>query len=85
MYQFNYNGSLLNDVTFGAWRVNFNYDTANRLASKSLTNTSGLYTGVKTIWQFAYSTNASGSNLLERIIDPRGNTNVLVQYDKYGR
>jgi RHS repeat-associated protein len=82
VHQFNYNGSYLNDVTFGAWRVSFSYDASNRLASKTLTNTSGLYTNVNTTWQFTYS---PSNGLLERIIDPRGNTNVLIQYDKYGR
>jgi RHS repeat-associated protein len=83
VYKFNYNaGFTLTNVTFGAWQMNFGYDTSNRLASKTLTNTSGLYTAVNITWQFAYN---STNGLLERIIDPRGNTNVFVQYDKYGR
>lgn len=40
------------------------------------------YSSANTTWQFAY--NAS-NGLLERIVDPRDNTNVFVQYDQYGR
>jgi len=80
-YSFDTN-SLIRSVAFGAWQVNFNYDATNRLISKSITNTSGLYVAVNTTWQFAY--NAS-NGLLQAIIDPRGLTNQLVQYDKYGR
>lgn len=74
--------SLLRSVTFGAWQVNFAYDATNRLISKSITNSSGLYANANTTWQFGYN---STNGLLEKIIDPRGNTNVLVQYDQYGR
>ena len=82
-YVFNYDTAqkLLTNVTFGSWRVNFAYDTTNRLVSKSLTSTSGLHTAVNTTWQFQYNTNG----LLHRIIDPRGITNLFVQYDQYGR
>ena len=81
-YRFNYDSTpLLTNVTFGSWRVNFTYDPTNRLIAKSLTNTSGLYTAVNTTWQFQYGTNG----LLARIIDPRGITNLFVQYDQYGR
>ncbi len=80
IYHFNYQGNLLTNVTFGSWQVNFNYAT-NQLISKSITNTSGLYASINTTWQFQYNTNG----LLARIIDPRGNTNVFVQYDQYGR
>ncbi|MCW5554674.1 MAG: hypothetical protein KIS67_21255 [Verrucomicrobiae bacterium] len=80
-YDLRYQGSLLTNVTFNDWRVNFAYDATNRLVSKSLTNTSGLYTAVNNTWQFQYGTNG----LLARIIDPRGFTNVFVQYDQYGR
>lgn len=73
---------ILTNVTFGAWQVNFNYDATNRLVSKSITNTSGLYKPVNTTWQFGYSPT---NNLLERILDPRGNTNIFIQYDQYGR
>ena len=82
IYKFNYNaGYLLTNVTFGQWLVNFAYDTTNRLVSKSLVNSSGLYGAVNTTWQFQYGTNG----LLARIVDPRGNTNLFVQYDQYGR
>jgi RHS repeat-associated protein len=81
IYKFNYQGNLLTNVTFGSWLVNFSYDATNRLASKSITNTAGLYGTVASIWQFQYETNG----LLSRIIDPRGNTNTFVQYDQYGR
>ena len=81
-YNFQYRGSLLTNVAFGPWQVSFAYDSTNRLISKSITNTSGLYANVNTTWQFAYS---PSNGLLERIIDPRGFTNMLVQYDKYGR
>ena len=82
-YHFNYDPQrqLLTNVTFGSWQINFGYDTNNRLTSKALTNTASLYTAVNTTWQFQY--NAGG--LLQQIIDPRGNTNTLVQYDQYGR
>jgi YD repeat-containing protein len=82
-YQFNYNSSLslLTNITFGAWQVNFGYDATNRLISKSLTNIVGLYVAANTTWQFGYNTNG----LLQQIIDPRGNTNTFVLYDQYGR
>ncbi|HXT11398.1 MAG TPA: LamG-like jellyroll fold domain-containing protein [Candidatus Angelobacter sp.] len=83
-YQLFYNQSsqfLLTNITFGAWQINFGYDSSNRLASKTLTNTSGLYGAVNATWQFHYGTNG----LLSQIVDPRGNTNVFVQYDQYGR
>ena len=80
-YAFDTN-SLLRSVTFGTWQVNFAYDATNRLVSKSVTNTAGLYTPVNTTWQFAYNVT---NGLLERILDPRGNTNIFVQYDQYGR
>ena len=81
-YAFKYDSrQLLTNVSFGQWQVNFGYDSTNRLVSKTLTNTSGLYTNVNATWQFQYGTNG----LLARIIDPRGNTNVTVQYDQYGR
>lgn len=73
--------SLLTNVSFAAWSANFTYDTTNRLVSHFITNTSGLYTNVNTTWQFQYGANG----LLSRIIDPRGFTNVFVQYDQYGR
>jgi hypothetical protein len=49
-YVFNYNTTLglLTNLTFGQWQANFAYDATNRLISKSLTNTSGLYTAVNT-------------------------------------
>jgi RHS repeat-associated protein len=83
VYQFNYDStrSLLTNITFGAWQVNFAYDSTNRLISKSIANTAGLYTAANTTWQFGYNTNG----LLQQIIDPRGNTNILVLYDQYGR
>ncbi len=79
--QFNYQAGLLTNVSFNQWQVNFAYDATNRLISKTLTNISGLYTAVNTAWQFQYGTNG----LLARIMDPRGNTNVFVQYDQFGR
>lgn len=81
-YKFNYNaGYQLTNITFGQWQANFAYDTTNRLISKSLVSSSGLYGAVNTTWQFLYGTNG----LLTRIVDPRGNTNLVVQYDQYGR
>lgn len=80
---------LLTNVTYGDWQVRFAY-TNNVipsapsqwfLASKSLLNTSGLYTNLNTTVRFGYNTNG----FLERIIDALGNTNVLVRYDIYGR
>ncbi len=82
-YPLKYNSfQLLTNISFGAWQVNFAYDGNNRLISKSITNTSGLYSPVNTTWQFAYN---ATSGLLERITDPRGNTNIFVTYDKYSR
>ncbi|HXG49437.1 MAG TPA: RHS repeat-associated core domain-containing protein [Methylomirabilota bacterium] len=73
-------------MTFQNWSVSFDYDAQNRLISKSLTNTapasSGIVTNVETKWQFFYNTS---SGLLERIMDPRGNTNIFVAYDQYER
>ena len=82
-YTFGYN-SLHNlaSVTYSNWQVLFGYDTSNRLASKTLTNTSGLYTRVAATWRFYYNTN---SGLLEKIVNPGGNTEAYVQYDAYGR
>lgn len=83
VYDLRYNAQqLLTNVAFQTWSVSFTYDSIPRLASKSITNTSGLYTNVNTTWRFEYN---ATNGLLERIFDPRGNTNVLVQYDKYGR
>ncbi len=57
-YVFNYDPrQLLINLTFGAWQVNFAYDATNRLVSKTLTNTAGVYTNVNTTWQFQYGTN----------------------------
>jgi len=81
-YNLSYGAGLLTNITFGAWLVRFNYDATNRLVSKSITNTSGVYSNVNsTVWQFSYNTNG----LLGSILDPRGYTNVLIQYDEYGR
>jgi RHS repeat-associated protein len=82
-YAFNSNPNtmLLTNVTFNSWKINFGYDATNRLVSKTITNTSGIYTGVNTTWQFQYGANG----LLSQIIDPRGNTGTSVQYDQYGR
>jgi YD repeat-containing protein len=69
------------NITFQGWSVNLGYDTPNyRLISKSVTAPPG-YTNLNTTWQYFYGANG----LLERIMDPRGNTNVLVRYDRYGR
>ena len=83
VYQFNYDSArwLLTNVSFGQWQVNFSYDATNRLISKTLTNSSGLYTAANTTWQFRYNTNG----LLQQVIDPRGSTNIVVHYDQYGR
>ena len=80
-YNFGYSGNLLTNLSFESWSVKFAYDATNRLTSKSITNTSGLYTNLNTTWQFQYNTNG----LLEQIVDPRGNTNSFVRYDQYGR
>ena len=81
-YNFQYRGSLLSNVVFGPWQVGFVYDATNRLVFKSITNTSGAYPNITNAWQFGYS---ASNGLLERVTDPRGNTNILVRYDKYGR
>jgi len=82
-YHFRYDSHrLLTNVSFGTWQVNLAYDATNRLIAKSITNTSGLYASTNTTWQFQYN---ATNGLLERILDPRGNTNVVVAYDQYGR
>ena len=81
IFNSNPNTMLLTNVTFNSWQINFGYDATNRLVSKTITNTSGIYSGVNTTWQFQYSANG----LLSHIIDPRGNTGTFVQYDQYGR
>lgn len=82
-YEFNMDArALLTNMTFGAWSVDFTYDATNRLAAKSITNTSGFYTNIHTSWTFSYN---STNGLLERITDPRINAAVQVAYDKYGR
>lgn len=84
IYTFNMdtNNLLLTNVTFGQWQINFSYsNSTGPLISKSLTNTSGLYSGVNTTWKFLYNTNG----LLSQIVDARGIANTTVQYDKYGR
>lgn len=87
-YAFTYNAlGLLTNISFGAWQLNFGYDASNRLASKSFTNTSGLYTNVNATWRFYYndSGHANTIGLLNRIVDPRGNDSAVVQYDRYRR
>lgn len=93
-YSFNYNNlNLLANVMFQDWQINFGYESNHfdsnlRLVSKSLTNTSGLYTSINTTWQFSYYTNDSQplvQGLLKEIIDPRTNINVTVAYDKFRR
>ena len=73
------NDNVLTNVSFGDWAVNFAY-ASNRLAKKWITGPTN-YAAANTSWQFFYSSNG----LLDHILDPRGNTNILVQYDKYGR
>ncbi len=82
-YAFNHNSQQrLTNVTFNAWQVNFTYDASNRLASQTFTNTSGAYSNVATTWRFYYN---GTNNFLDRIVDARGITNSLVQYDRYKR
>ena len=81
-YDFKYRGALLTNVVFGAWSVSFEYDSTNRLVSKFITNSSGLYANVNTASTFIYHPT---NGLLHRIIDPRSNTTILVEYDQYGR
>ena len=78
--------NLLTKVTFNSWQVNFDYDSSNRLSAKWITNTAPAAAGitapnVNTRWEFHYGTNG----LLSEIVDPRGNTNLSVFYDQYGR
>lgn len=79
-YRFAYNGPRLTSVTFQAWTVAFTYNASNLLTAIERFGPTGQYAAVNTKWQFAYS-----NGLLTRIIDPRGNTNVWVNYDAYGR
>lgn len=92
-YQFWYNAqNLLTNVTFGAWQIQFGYinitvfgQIQTVLASKTLdtTNLYYAYPGPNsTTWRFYYNTN---NGLLEKIVNPSGETNVYVQYDDYGR
>jgi RHS repeat-associated protein len=80
-YVFNYDAGFLTNITFGSWQVNFSF-TNNRLASQSFTNTSGAYSNLATTWHFYYN---ATNNLLERIVDPRGPTNIVVRYDRFKR
>ena len=85
-YLFQYRSdNLLDSVSLGTWSVRFGYDANKRLVSKTLTNSSGLYTNVPATWTFNYYTTGIFSNLLQSIVDPRGNTNTVVGYDGYGR
>lgn len=80
-YDFKYNGEyFLTNVSFQGWMVNFAYDSSKRLTSMTRVGPAA-YSNVNTRWAFSYNTNG----LLERITDPRGNTNAFVTYDKYGR
>jgi YD repeat-containing protein len=81
-YRLNYDfgQGLLTSLAFDSWQVDFTYD-GNRLASKSVTNTSGTYSNLNTTWRFRYDANG----LLDHVLDPRGSTNIFVQYDQYGR
>lgn len=84
VHEFHYNdSSLLQDVTFGDWQANFSY-ASDRLESFSFTNRSGAYASVPTTWRFLYTT-VMGASLLDRVVDPMGNTNLFAQYDKYRR
>lgn len=76
--------SLLTNITFAGWGIHFKYDQASRLTNKFVVGPVK-YQAVNSSWQFAYHSEGSSSNLLKHIIDPRGNTNIVVQYDKYGR
>ena len=89
-YQLAYSLSgLLTNLSFRQWSVQFAYYTTgptnNFLASKTIINTSpaasGIITNLSITWQFMYGANG----LLERVMDPQGNTNVFVRYDQYGR
>jgi RHS repeat-associated protein len=88
-YQFSYDASQrLTSVSYGAWQVLFTYadvlvrgQNQKLLATKILTNTSGLYTNLSTTWRFYYNTNG----LLEQIVNPSSNTSLYVEYDEYAR
>lgn len=80
VYSFNYSAqNLLTNVAFGQWSINFEYDGSNRLSGKWLAGPPE-YASVNTRWTFAYSNNVLGA-----VIDPRGATNILVSYDRFGR
>lgn len=82
IHTFNYDlNNLLTNVSFQGWNVWFGYDGQQRLTNKFVTAPPA-YANVTNRWSFAYD---ATSGLLNRIIDPRGNTNTFVQYDKYGR
>ena len=82
-YAFNYDtqAGLVTNVSYGQWQVNFGYET-NHLISKSITNTSGSYSAISNTWHFQYNPT---NGLLASVIDPRGNTNLAILYDQYGR
>jgi RHS repeat-associated protein len=89
-FRYDDNTLLLTNVAYREWQVQFGYtnitvsgQVRTVLASKTLINTSGLYTNLgSTTWKFYYNTN---NGLLEKIINPAGYTNLYVQYDNYGR
>ena len=82
VYNFSYSPqTLLTNLSYAGWSVSFTYDSSNRLSSKTLVGPP-VYSSVNTTWQFLYN---STNNLLDRIVDPRGITNLFVAYDQYGR
>lgn len=84
VFKYETGSTVLTNISFQGWSVNFAYDEGNprKLISKSLTNPSGLYTTVNTTWQFGYN---ATNGLLERVTDPLGRTSLFVQYDRFGR
>lgn len=98
--QFNYLGSLLDQVTYLGWTAKFtpNFAVANRIATLAITGPTA-HTAtppIPTTWGFFYKTSVLQTDatfgLLEKIADPRGYNggsptyhDVQFTYDKYGR
>lgn len=80
-YTLDYAGQYLTNVSFGAWSVGFQYNASNQLISKIFSGPS-TYSNVNTRWGFQYNPT---NGLLNGIVDPRSNTVVQIEYDRYGR
>jgi len=83
-YDFHHDGTLLTNVTFRSWSVDFEHNDSNQLIAKSFSGPAE-YQAVKTRWEFEYYTSGDATGLLKKIIDPNANLVTEITYDKYGR